>query len=64
MGEIPFLFTDKWYVMNWMGEMVVMGSKGGMVCPDGIGPMVIRNGTCEIVMSSMGEVICHNFVIW
>lgn len=41
-----------------------MGSKGGMVCPGGIGPMVIRNGTCEIVMSSMGEVICHNFVIW
>lgn len=41
--------------MNWF----VMGSMGGMVCPGGIGLMVNRNGTCEIVMSSMGEVICH-----
>ena len=64
VGEIPFLFTDKWYVMDWMGEWFVMGSMGGMVCPGGIGLMVNRNGTCEIVMSSMGEVICHNFVIW
>ena len=41
--------------MKWF----VMGSMGGMFCPGGTGPMVIRNGTCEIVMSSMGEVICH-----
>ena len=41
--------------MKWF----VMGSMGGMFCPGGIGLMVIRNGTCEIVMSSMGEVICH-----
>ena len=25
VGKIPFLFTDKWYVMDLMGEMVCDG---------------------------------------